>query len=70
MYFSVLRHKFDFIKCYSLIPRYISHNFQYVLVLEKFPDATPVPKYAVAHKTVPMFCCFGQKDLVWNDDAI
>ena len=22
----------------------------------------------VAHKTVPMFCCFGQMDLVWSDD--
>ena len=27
------------------IPRYISHIFQYVLVLEKFLDATPVPRY-------------------------
>ena len=54
MYFSVPRHKFYFIKCYSLIPRYksfiprytgLSHNFQYVSVLEKFPDATSIPKY-------------------------
>ena len=22
----------------------------------------------VAHKTIPMFCCFGQMDLVWSDD--
>ena len=26
--------------------------------------------YTVAHKTVPMFCCFGQKCLVWDDDTI
>ena len=24
----------------------------------------------VAHKTVPMFGCFGQKDLAWSDDII
>ena len=24
----------------------------------------------VAHKTVPMFSCFGQMDLVWSDDVI
>ena len=24
----------------------------------------------VAHKTVPMFCGFGQKCLVWSDDII
>ena len=29
----------------SHIPRYISHIFQYVLVLEKFLDATSVPRY-------------------------
>ena len=26
--------------------------------------------HTVAHKTVPMFCCFGQKCLVWDDDII
>ena len=27
-------------------------------------------RFTVAHKTVPMFCCNGQKDLVWNDHTI
>ena len=22
----------------------------------------------VAHKTIPMFCCLGQMDLMWSDD--
>ena len=31
-------------------------------------EARSVIVYTVAHKTVPMFCCFGQMDLVWSDD--
>ena len=54
MYFSIPRHKFDFIKHYSpilryksFIPRYtgISYNFLYVLMLEKFLDAASILKY-------------------------
>ena len=26
--------------------------------------------YTVAHKTIPMFGCFEQMDLVWSDDII
>src|SRR5277367_4137414 len=57
----------------STMPRAVHHNHIHMVIQLLYMGTCTIPsalKGTVAHKTVPMFGCFGQTVLVQSDDII